>query len=126
MRAQSWRGQKPMTVSGARAIKFEPEPGRHSEPVAVDPGPLAAILRSPDGRYIAGGTLHLEGAAAWTAVLRDLDKPGAVASAFFGQGVRDVVLELCDGRHVRGRITGTSFVVGDERVCRIKGAEPLT
>lgn len=116
-----------MTAIGARAIPFEPEPERHSEAVPVDPTPLAAILRSSDGRYVAGGTLYLEGlVAAWTAVLRDLDKPGAVASAFFGQGVRDVVLELCDGRHVRGRITGTSFVVGDERVCRITGAEPIT
>lgn len=115
-----------MTASGARAIQFEPEPERHRKAAPVDPEPLAAVLRSPDGRYITGGTAYLEGSvAAWAAVLRDLDRPGAVALAFFGQGVRDVVLEICDGRCVRGRITGTSFVVGDERVCRIKGAEPL-
>jgi hypothetical protein len=49
-----------------------------------------------------------------------------VATAYFGDRVREVILRLSDGRHARARITGTTFMAAAERVCEMSGLEPLT
>ena len=56
----------------------------------------------------------------WSATLSKLDRPGAIAKAYFGDGVRKVFVYLPDGRRAMARITGTSFTARD-RVCELRG-----
>jgi hypothetical protein len=96
-------------------------------PAATPPPAFAATITTCDGRPITGGlALVRDQIAGWTATLTQLDRPGMVASAYFGDRVREVILRLSDGRHARARITGTTFVAAAERVCELSGLEPLT
>jgi hypothetical protein len=99
-----------------------PEPSTGDAPAY----PHRATITATDGRRLTGGSIELLGDGAhWTAVIRQLDAPGAVATAYFSNGVRQVLLVLGDGRRARARIAGTSFVAGGERVCRLTGIEPF-
>ena len=85
-----------------------------------------ATISTLDGRYITGGIADFRGTpGAWSATLRHLDRPGLVASLYFADGVRDVMVRLEDGRRARARITGTSFIASAQRVCSLTGAEAL-
>ena len=87
---------------------------------------LAATISTADGRLVTGGTAEIAGTrVAWTAVVRQLDQPGAIASLYFGEREREVILGLADGREARAKIAGTSFIAAGERVCRLTGLEPL-
>ncbi|HEX5479615.1 MAG TPA: hypothetical protein VFY79_07835 [Dehalococcoidia bacterium] len=98
----------------------EPEPLR---PVAAL---RAATISTTDGDVISHGVAELRGTAvAWSATMTRLDQPGAVAIAYFAEGVRSVVLSLNDGRGGRARLIGTRFAAGSERVCELEGLEPL-
>jgi hypothetical protein len=85
-------------------------------------------IMTTDGRPVASGQASIEApeSPAWTATVHGLDRPGVVASLFFGEGTRDVTLRLADGRGARARIAGTSFTPGNQRVCDLTGIEPLT
>ncbi len=89
--------------------------------------PQAATISALNGRFITGGTVTVTdgGADGWRATLSQLARPGVVASMYFGEGVREVTLQLADGRAARARITGTSFSATAERVCDLAGVEPL-
>ncbi len=88
-------------------------------------GPFAAIT-TIDGAYITGGLIDLiSNGATWTACLTRLDQPGVLASSFFGKRLREVILRLPDGRQLRARIAGTSFVAASERICHLTGIDPL-
>ena len=72
-----------------------------------------------------GVAVVVESGGRWTARLTKLDRPGVLASMFFAERARDVVLGLADGRRARARIAGTSFIAASERVCDLAGVEPL-
>jgi hypothetical protein len=83
-----------------------------------------ATLSTLDGRYITGGLAEFAGnAGAWRATLRHLERPGVVASMYFAEGLRDVVVRLADGRVAKARITATSFIAQAQRVCELTGSE---
>jgi hypothetical protein len=82
-----------------------------------------ATISTPDGRYITGGTLEIKATeGGWLGRMRHLDRPGVVATMYFGEGVRDVVVRLEDGRRGTARIAGTSFIAASQRVCDLEGA----
>lgn len=89
---------------------------------------IPATVATVDGRRISGGLLEMGGAAAadgsWTAVLRHLDQPGALATVYFAEGVREVRVTLEDGRSARARVRRTLFA-GRERTCELSGIAPL-
>ena len=88
--------------------------------------PQPATIASLDGRIISGGTIDFTGTpSAWSGTLRNLDRPGQVATGFFADGVRDVIVTLRDGRRGRARITGTSFVASSQRICHLEGIERI-
>ena len=90
-------------------------------------GPQYSTVWTTDGRFVTGGMAEIDGAGMnWRATLGRLDRPGHVASMYFGGGVREVLLRLDDGRSARARITGTSFIASAERVCQLAGLEQLT
>jgi len=85
-----------------------------------------AALITLGGRSMTRATAEVSASArGWTATLRGLSRPGRVASLFFSDGVREVVLRLGDGRSAQARLSTTSFVDG-ERICQLKGLEPLS
>ncbi len=85
---------------------------------------IGAVIEALDGRPLTRGTAELlELAAGWTARLSQLDRPGVIASVFFAERARDVVLRLDDGRSAKARISGTSFIAASERVCDLAGIE---
>lgn len=101
----------------------------HRPPATEQPvGALrAATLSTLDGVVITHGIAELRGTAQqWSATLRQLDRPGVMATAYFGAGIREAVLALNDGRRARAHIAATSFVAGSERVCELAGREPLS
>ncbi len=110
-------------------------PARDLDPVLQPaPAPRLPVTRGPqystiwtlDGRFVTGGMADIDGAGInWRATLGRLDRPGHVASMYFGGGVREVLLRLDDGRSARARITGTSFIASSERVCMLAGIEQL-
>ncbi|MBI5289376.1 MAG: hypothetical protein HY873_10445 [Chloroflexi bacterium] len=88
---------------------------------------LAAAIATPDGVCITAGVAEVRGTGGeWRAQLVRLDRPGVMATMYFAQGVREVILRLEDGRQARARIAGTSFVAAAERICQLVGLEPLT
>ncbi len=90
------------------------------------PEQIVAAIATVDGSLITAGLATVEGAEIdWRATLARLDRPGVMASMYFAQGVREVILRLEDGREARARIAGTSFVAAAERVCQLVGLEPL-
>jgi hypothetical protein len=89
--------------------------------------PQRAVLLTIDGREITAGNALFEGSPLeWTATLSNLDRPGTVASLYFADGLRYVVVRLADGRSARARLAGTSFVAAAQRVCSLDGIERLT
>jgi hypothetical protein len=88
----------------------------------------AVTIMTTDGRPVTSGHARIDATATagWTATVHGLDRPGVIASMFFGEGTRDVVLRLDDGRVARARIAGTTFTPGRQRVCELIGVEPLT
>jgi hypothetical protein len=94
------------------------------QPAAVRVG---AALEALDGRELTRGVAEIiEGGGRWTARITQLDRPGVVASMFFAERARDIVLRLDDGRHGRARIASTSFLAASERVCDLTGIEALS
>lgn len=115
-----------MTV--ARSLSPEPTPTSSgiASRLAGSLQEQAATLSTLDGRYVTGGIAEFDGTPMqWGATLRHLDRPGVVASLFFAEGVRDVIVKLEDGRQGRARITGTSFIASTQRVCRLVGTERM-
>lgn len=87
---------------------------------------LGAVVEALDGRMLTRGVATVtELGTGWTARLTQLERPGVVASLFFGERARDVVLRLHGGRSARARIASTSFIAASERVCDLEGVEPL-
>ena len=88
---------------------------------------IGATLEALDGRILTRGVADLvEPTGRWTARMTQLDKPGVVASMFFAERARDIVLRLDDGRHGRARIASTSFLAASERICDLTGIEALS
>jgi hypothetical protein len=88
---------------------------------------IGASLEALDGRVLTRGVAEIvESAGRWTARMTQLDRPGVVASMFFAERARDIVLRLDDGRHGRARIASTSFLAASERVCDLTGIEALS
>lgn len=87
---------------------------------------VAATISTRDGRYVTGGVLELmQGDTNWRGRVRHLDRPGNVATMYFGEGMRDVIVRLEDGRRGVARITGTSFIASTERICELEGSSSL-
>jgi hypothetical protein len=90
------------------------------------PDRLAATITTIDGRVISGGVMELdERSDRWRGRLQYLDRPGVVASMYFAEGIREVLVRLEDGRVAPAQIAGTSFV-GTQRVCDLMGIDPLS
>ena len=87
----------------------------------------AATISTLAGVVITHGVAELSGTAdAWTATVGHLDRPGAMANAYFAGGLREILLSLNDGRGARARVVGTRFVAASERICQLRGLEPLS
>ena len=83
-------------------------------------------IASPAGQPVAQSRADIEDAgASWTGVLRAVDRPGNMASLYFGGGAREVVLRLPDGRSARARIERTSFAPPAHRVWHLRGLTPF-
>ena len=83
-------------------------------------------LQAREGRVLTRGVAQItESAGRWTARLTQLDRPGVIASMYFAEKAREIVLRLDDGRHARARLASTSFIAASERVCDLTGLEPL-
>jgi hypothetical protein len=92
----------------------------------VLPERMPGVIATLDGRYISRGVAEVtSGDGGWCARVRHLDRPGLIASMYFAEGMREVVLRLEDGRSAVARITGTSFTAGAQRVCDLRGHAPL-
>ena len=117
-------------LSSTPSPKPQPDDARsHSDLASRLAGSMAeqaATLSTLDGRYITGGIAEFTGnPLQWGATLRHLDRPGVVASMFFAEGVRDVIMKLEDGRQGKARLTSTSFIASAQRVCQLAGSERL-
>lgn len=87
---------------------------------------LGAAVEALDGRVLTRCVAELrEAPGRWTGRLTQLDRPGVIASMFFAERARNIVLRLDDGRHAQARIASTSFIASSERVCDVAGTEPL-
>lgn len=87
---------------------------------------LGAAVEALDGRVLTRCVVELlEAPGRWTGRLTQLDRPGVIASMFFAERARNIVLRLDDGRHAQARIASTSFIASSERVCDVAGVEPL-
>ena len=100
------------------------------ERAPATPPPVAAMraatISTLAGEVITHGVAELGGTAdAWTATVGHLDRPGAMANAYFAGGLREVMLSLNDGRGARARVVATSFIAATERICQLRGLEPL-
>lgn len=94
-------------------------------PSAPPPG-ARVTLRAGDGRPLGSALIeNWDGDAAgrsWRATIGHLERAGALATAYFSEGIRDVVVELPDGRAINAIITGTRFVSAGERLCDLVAA----
>lgn len=117
MNAHHTLGTEPVSIAASSAAPT----------IKATPGTQTAALHTLDGRYIAAGVVEIDATAApaWSATVRHLDRPGAIATLFFSEGIRDVMVRLQDGRRARARLTGTSFLASSERICRLEGRERL-
>ena len=114
-----------MVVSSIRSTAYAAPAPTNASAARMAAGLVrqAATLSTFDGRYVTGGIVEFDGTPReWSATLRDLDRAGSVASLFFAEGVRDVIVRLEDGRRARGRLTGTTFASA-QRACTIVGTE---
>jgi hypothetical protein len=116
-----------MPTTGMPAESIEPMAAiRSAVPIEANSTRLVATIATADGRFVTGGVAAIARRGdEWTATVRQLDQPGAIASLYFGEREREVILRTEDGRRARARIAGTSFIAGGERVCRLTGVEPL-
>jgi hypothetical protein len=97
-----------------------------AQPHRALPVTMRATMATRDGRYITGGVLDLAvDGQCWGGRMRDLERGGIVATMYFSEGVREVVVRLEDGRRSFARITGTRFVGSSQRVCDLEGISPL-
>lgn len=91
-------------------------------PAVSTPTRQSITLLALDGRRISSGVAEFAaGAAGWTATMSALDRPGNVATHFYADGVREVIVRFADGRTVRARLSGTRFLASSERVCELTG-----
>ena len=106
-----------MALAGAapkRQQVLHPPPVRTPAGATITHAALYTIGAEP----IATGTAEIRHAPeGWTATVSKLDRPGAIAKAYFTDGVRNVFVHLPDGRRARARITGTSFTPARDRTC---------
>lgn len=92
---------------------------------AAPPDTVPATLYKSDGRYITGGVARFRHEpSGWTATLDHLDRPGLVASLYFVDGLRDVLVGWADGRRARARISATRFDA-TSRVCDLDGVDAI-
>jgi hypothetical protein len=86
---------------------------------------VAAALTSLDGWEITRGValVRIAGDGSWTATLRSLDRPGALARAYFVEGIRELALRADGARPSRARVVKTEFTAAGERVCELSGLE---
>lgn len=111
------------TAPGSTVTADRPPAGGAARAVPGVASAIRATVMTVDGRRISGGLLEIGSAAAdgsWTAVLRHLDQPGALATVYFAEGVREVRVKLEDGRTARARVRRTLFA-GRERTCELSG-----
>ena len=110
-----------MALAGAapkRQQVLHPPPVRTPAGATVTHAALYTIGAEP----IATGTAEIRHAPeGWTATVSKLDRPGAIAKAYFTDGVRKVFVHLPDGRRALARITGTSFTPARDRICELRG-----
>ncbi len=117
-------GQAAPTPSALSAAASRAMPARATTDVPVELLPV--VIEASSGRVLTRGVAAIrQSSAGWTARVSQLNRPGVIASMFFSERSRDVVLRLDDGRHARARIAGTSFTASRERVCDLAGTEPL-
>jgi len=82
----------------------------------------AATICTGDGRYITAGIIDVRhGERGWSGRMRHMEQAGLVASLYFAEGIREVVVRLEDGRRARARITSTNFVAESQRICDLEG-----
>ncbi len=121
------RSISPTIVNPAPTIVSPAIEERTPDPLPAVAAMRAATISTLAGAVITHGIAELRGTAeAWTATVGHLDRPGVMASAYFAGGLREVALSLNDGRGARARVIGTSFVAGSERICELRGLEPLS
>jgi len=90
------------------------------------PERVSGVIATIDGQFISGGIAEIVADDdGWRARMRHLERPGLIASMYFTNGIREVVLRLEDGRSGVARITGTSFTAGSQRVCDLHGYDAL-
>lgn len=86
---------------------------------------LRVLLRTRDFAPLGrGSVIAFEGELglpAWRATVGHLELGGRIATAYFQDGVRDVIVELPDGRVLDALLRDTSIVHGVERVCELAG-----
>jgi hypothetical protein len=116
----------PWPVREAGAKKFRADITSAPYPARPGKARLGAAVEALDGRVLTRCVVKLlEAPGRWTARLTQLDRPGVIASMFFAERARNIVLRLDDGRHAQARIASTSFIASSERVCDVAGVEPL-
>jgi hypothetical protein len=71
-----------------------------------------------------GDILALDGdpGSGWRATVGRLERPGCVATAYFQDGVRELCVELPDGRRFEALLLSTATQGGAERVCELAAA----
>ena len=87
-------------------------------PIEQGPSAPAAITRvmvsADDGRFLTEAALatesHEDGRHNRLVALA---RPGILASVYFGEGLRRIVIALPDGRRASARISGSTFAAGE-------------
>lgn len=118
---------KSEVVAGPLALAGVVAGAASEEDITAAPNDVLPVaVEALSGRILTRGVARIrQSGACWTARVSQLDRPGVIASMFFSERSRDVVLRMEDGRHARARIAGTSFIAVSERVCDLTGTEPL-
>ena len=94
--------------------------------VAPGSGSQPATVTTSDGHAISAAVAQVTVVgSAWSATLRQLSRPGAMASAYFGDGLRSVIVRFEDGCSAAGRVASTNFSSGGERLYRVEGVGSL-
>ena len=107
-----------------------PLPATATEPAPGDPAAaerVAATVATVLGKPLSAGVLELshDAGGSWSGVMTRLDRPGIIASMYYGGGLREVLVHLDDGRVARACIAETSFAASRERICMLTGLTPL-
>jgi hypothetical protein len=96
-----------------------------THPLVLPDDAVSCALYTTGGRYITGGMARVSvSPRGWAATVESLDRAGVIASMYYCDGVRDVVVRFGDGRRAFARISGTRFRA-NARVCDVEGVEPL-